>query len=297
MKRCPNCLRELPADFEHWGGSAGTFSDGLFVYCRECRSTRDREAKAQLKRRVIGHYGGHCDCCGETDLAVLTIDHVSGDGAEHRRANRLMPGWQTYEWIEHHDYPDEQFQVLCQNCNAGRAHNRGVCPHVRPVVPPPLTLPCVRCGCASDSRRPLCTKCLEAVRAESGGTLRGISNCVACGVHIEQSRTAAKMLCADCARSRIRKLVRNHMRNRRLTVLSHYSGGSLKCALCGESEYGLLAIDHVASDGADHRRNDRGAARLHSWLLAHGMPDGFQVLCHNCNWKKYTLERDGVLAP
>lgn len=293
LKRCPACGRELPADEVHWHRSTHS-SDGFVGYCVDCMASRGRDEKLQLKQRVIGHYGGRCVCCGESDLVVLTIDHVADDGAEHRRANRLMPGWQTYAWIERQGYPQGPFQVLCNNCNAGRAHNKGVCPHVRPVVPPPLALPCATCGRPSDSRRPLCKQCLEAVRAENGGTYPRITRCIVCGTDIEQSKTAAKMLCADCARDRIRKLVRNHMRNRRLKVVSHYSGGSPRCAVCGESEYGFLAIDHVASDGADHRRGDRSAARLDSWLLSHGLPEGFQVLCYNCNWKKYVAAGLGL---
>lgn len=285
LKRCPSCERELPLDAFYWHRSSRTIS-GFVVYCKDCKARRERDFKLKLKRRVIDHYGGRCECCGETDLVVLTLDHVLMDGAEHRRTSRLVAGWQTYAWIERHDFP-AGFQVLCSNCNSGRAHNKGVCPHTRPVVPPSLILPCAKCGRPASTHRPLCAICLDAVRREHGGSLRNIGQCVACGATITQAKTAATMLCATCRKERTRRLVRNHMRGRRLKVLTHYSDGQLKCASCGESEYGFLAIDHVASDGAEHRRAEPSAARLDSWLLSNGLPEGFQVLCYNCNWKKY----------
>ena len=33
-----------------------------------------------------------------------------------------------YSWLIRNNYP-EGFQVLCYNCNLGKAHNNGICPH------------------------------------------------------------------------------------------------------------------------------------------------------------------------
>jgi hypothetical protein len=43
-----------------------------------------------------------------------------------------------------------------------------------------------------------------------------------------------------------------------------------------------LTIDHVNNNGAQHRRT-MGEGSISSWLKTHGWPDGFQVLCFNCN--------------
>lgn len=74
----------------------------------------------------------------------------------------------------------------------------------------------------------------------------------------------------------------NHMRAR-IQGLAHY--GAI-CACCGESRYEFLTFDHKNNDGAAHRRSDRGAARIAQWLKKNDYPDGFQVLCMNCNWAK-----------
>lgn len=82
---------------------------------------------AELKRDAVFAYGGWCWCCGETELAFLTIDHVGGDGAEHRRE---MGNSKMYRWLRQNGYPQNgRFRVLCWNCNSGRATNGGICPH------------------------------------------------------------------------------------------------------------------------------------------------------------------------
>src|SRR5262252_4538483 len=51
-----------------------------------------RERPKQIARRwaqrleMIAAYGGECACCGETEPVFLTLDHVNGDGAAHRRS-------------------------------------------------------------------------------------------------------------------------------------------------------------------------------------------------------------------
>jgi hypothetical protein len=51
----------------------------------------------------------------------------------------------------------------------------------------------------------------------------------------------------------------------------------------------FLTIDHVNNDGREHRLRtpSQGAGDgLISFLKRSGYPDGFQVLCFNCNWAK-----------
>lgn len=81
--------------------------------------------RQKLKRKVIDAYGASCACCSERTIGFLTIDHVNNDGKEHRKkvfAARL------YNWLQQNGFPSG-FQVLCFNCNLGKAHNKGVCPH------------------------------------------------------------------------------------------------------------------------------------------------------------------------
>jgi hypothetical protein len=98
-------------------------------------SEYNKKSNRKLKREVIDFYGGKCACCGETEIVFLTIDHIDGDGAEHRRrmaaetgSNWGQAGSPTYRWLRKNNFP-EGFQVLCANCNCGRQWNGGICPH------------------------------------------------------------------------------------------------------------------------------------------------------------------------
>jgi len=63
--------------------------------------------------------------------------------------------------------------------------------------------------------------------------------------------------------------------------------GGYICRCCGVTEPIFLSLDHIADDGASHRREiGTGAHELYRWLIKHNFPLGFQVLCHNCNWAK-----------
>jgi len=92
------------------------------------RNKRNRRYRRKLKLMILSHYGGRCTCCGETNLDVLTIDHINNDGAEHRRESKCGYGSVFYKWLRDCHFPSG-FQVLCFNCNSGRVVNGGVCPH------------------------------------------------------------------------------------------------------------------------------------------------------------------------
>ena len=102
-------------------------------YSRHQEQTRMRKIDwtRQLKEEVVKEYGGKCVCCGEDTYEFLTIDHVHGDGAEHKRQMKAEGvGQNLYRWLKKHGYPKENFQLLCMNCNFAKG-KYGVCPHVR----------------------------------------------------------------------------------------------------------------------------------------------------------------------
>lgn len=81
----------------------------------------------------------------------------------------------------------------------------------------------------------------------------------------------------------------------RETVFKAYGG--YKCACCGETEPLFLTIDHVNNDGAEMRQNgthSRGGTQFYQWLRKNNFPEGFQVLCMNCNLGKH---RNGGVCP
>lgn len=102
---------------------------------RENERKRGRAYWAKLRHEVFMAYGGYiCNCCGETEPLFLSIDHVNNDGAKHRRqlgynsGNGKGASSRTWKWLKDNNYP-EGFQVLCMNCNLGKARNKGKCPH------------------------------------------------------------------------------------------------------------------------------------------------------------------------
>lgn len=85
-------------------------------------------------------------------------------------------------------------------------------------------------------------------------------------------------------RERLLPYWRERDRRTRLAALSYYSGGSPRCACCGEAAVEFLAIDHIDGGGRAHRaRIGGGGNRLYRWLCRMGYPNGYRVLCHNCN--------------
>lgn len=74
----------------------------------------------------------------------------------------------------------------------------------------------------------------------------------------------------------------------RRDALQAYGGEDPQCSCCGEAHEEFLALDHVNNDGSKCRRLGPGAGTdTYLWLKKQGYPEGFQVLCHNCNWAKH----------
>ena len=84
---------------------------------------------AKYRNIVYGAYGNICNCCGETNSMFLTVDHVNNDGSKDKDKNGdRYSGTSLYIRIIKANFPPE-FQILCYNCNMGKARNKGVCPH------------------------------------------------------------------------------------------------------------------------------------------------------------------------
>ena len=79
-------------------------------------------------------------------------------------------------------------------------------------------------------------------------------------------------------------------RQKRKAVIFAFYGNC--CACCGERNPSVLTIDHVNNDGAEHRRHllgtrtRSGGDLMYAWLIRNEFPEGFQLLCYNCNCAK-----------
>ena len=90
------------------------------LYPEKIRAER-RRRRRRHREKVFAHYGTSCACCATSD--DLTIDHVSGDGAEHRAAlGNRGNGGHFYGWLVVTGFP-AGFQTLCGPCN--RSKGRG----------------------------------------------------------------------------------------------------------------------------------------------------------------------------
>lgn len=85
----------------------------------------------------------------------------------------------------------------------------------------------------------------------------------------------------------INSLVANNHLKKRQIVIDYYSHGTNSCSCCGEFIFEFLQIDHENNDGAKHRKQIGKGYKLYYWLIENDFPEGFQVLCVNCNWGKY----------
>lgn len=136
---------------------------------------------------------------------------------------------------------------------------------------------CVACGGEKQSNTELCEECKEyrRVKKKLNIEIREQENlCITCG----GQRDSEFKSCSLC-RDKSKKL----SKNLRVLVVNHYGG---ICNCCKESNLNRLTMDHINNDGAEHRR-EIGASNFYRWLKNNNFPEGFQVLCWNCNFCKY----------
>ena len=111
------------------------------AYKREWRLKRlderrayEREWSKGYRRRIrletLRAYGGEnpaCQCCQESILEFLCIDHIAGGGNKDRQEKGKQGGGVWYSWLKKQGWP-KGFRVLCHNCNSALAYY-GYCPH------------------------------------------------------------------------------------------------------------------------------------------------------------------------
>jgi hypothetical protein len=130
---CHKCYRKLYAKKRAERDPQWRSREGKKMYQKHKTNyaDRQRERHRNLKWLVIEQLGGKCACCGETTMEFLTVDHINGDGAAHRksiantaRASSLM----IYKDIRNQGFPRDKYRVLCFNCNCSIGC-WGYCPH------------------------------------------------------------------------------------------------------------------------------------------------------------------------
>jgi hypothetical protein len=86
-----------------------------------------KKQNVKIRTEVVEKYGGHCVCCGKSNIEFLSIDHVNGNKEKENRSSYYYKLYRTSEILK-------DYRVLCFNCNLSLS-NHGYCPHNSSILP------------------------------------------------------------------------------------------------------------------------------------------------------------------
>lgn len=135
LKLCPRCKLTKPV--KEFNKMRSTF-DGYKCYCKKCCHAyylkhQDHYCKQNSKyifntkikafeiiasgKPVVCAMHDRWQCCGNTvDIDFLSLDHIAGDGAEHRRKIGSTASTSLYRWvIKNPKEAKKRLQILCMN--------------------------------------------------------------------------------------------------------------------------------------------------------------------------------------
>lgn len=219
MEYCIECKEQLTDD--NWYKSSQKDNWQLCKFCYQARYRKKHNPEKhkiktktydiQLKQDVVDHYGEKCQCCGETNLLFLTIDHIQNDGALQRKTV-VQGGIKFYAFLRKNNYPDkDKYRVLCFNCNCAIGAY-GFCPHNIAYNDC-----CYFCG--SDNIKleiGVCSECIIKVKMKiENPTIQQIWS-------------------------------KNTVINKRIKIFNNYGK---QCQCCMENKLIFLTIDHIVNDG------------------------------------------------
>lgn len=94
-------------------------------------------------------------------------------------------------------------------------------------------------------------------------------------------------------RTHLREYNRQWRLRLKLETVVQYGGA---CS-CGESQPEFLTIDHIEGGGHKHRTliQHSGGHDFYRWLKNQGYPEGYRVLCFNCNCQRTEAPTDVYL--
>lgn len=130
LKRCPKCdlWKVTGADFHSVQSWCKACARECFLSRRAQVNEVARERDRRIVAEVVAAYGGRCACCGETNPGFLTIDHIKGGGTRERKTEGGRGSLPAR--VKQEGFPRDRYQLLCFNCNMGKATG-ACCPHQR----------------------------------------------------------------------------------------------------------------------------------------------------------------------
>jgi hypothetical protein len=181
---------------------------------------KNSQKRSRIKARLeaLKAYGGEnpkCNCCQESEIKFLCIDHINGGGVKHRKKINRLAGTSFYVWLKNNGYPSG-FRVLCMNCNSSIGSYK-YCPHYenRKFINENL----------SKTAKYLRKFKLKALKAYGGEN----PSCVCCGIHYTE------FLCIDHINedgNKHRKKIRSHSLYKWLEDNEYPSGFRILCWSC-----------------------------------------------------------------
>lgn len=82
-----------------------------------------------IRDEVLMAYGNKCQCCGESDVRFLTLDHIDGRvNTGKSSTGKRITGKKSMAEAKRLGFPKDKFQILCFNCNCAKGIY-GTCPH------------------------------------------------------------------------------------------------------------------------------------------------------------------------
>lgn len=210
--------------------------------------------RGDIRTQFFAAYGSACACCGVDDPEVLTVDHEFNDGYVRRSEYGRNGAAELYALRELGWPPDRGIRVLCENCNAGRACNGGICPHTAVEG----VKRCSRCQTTKPrSEFHRFNRAADKLQAECKACMCARAN--------KRNHGRREEHLAECA-GRVATL--------KEMVIEGYGG---KCSECPQDIAGLLIL--VRTDGRPHTGNTytirRGIIRLR-------FPATYTLRCRNC---------------
>lgn len=73
-------------------------------------------------------------------------------------------------------------------------------------------------------------------------------------------------------------------------VVNHYTNGKMSCVKCGFGDIRALAVDHINEVNGDKNRIGGLGNKMYQWLKKNNYPNGYQILCFNCNQIKQMVK-------
>lgn len=124
MKKCSRC-KQIKSLEEYYNNS--DTNDGKHLICKLCDTLRQSVYSRLLRMEFVLAYGGKCQCCGETEIDLLTIEHIKNSGYRLVRSSNSK---EVIKELKRLKWPKGGHTVLCYNCNCS-TKMRNPCVHTQ----------------------------------------------------------------------------------------------------------------------------------------------------------------------